>query len=56
VELSRCAGTRVGGRAREWCGEVRWRPRAMLAFYRGSGSTGEAVTRAVTAGVNGIRH
>jgi hypothetical protein len=56
AEASRYAGASVDGRAREWCGEMQWRPRAVLASYRGPGGTGEAVSRAVTADVNGLHH
>jgi hypothetical protein len=40
----------VEGRAREWCQEVRWRPRAVLTFYRGLGG-GEAVIGVVTISI-----
>jgi hypothetical protein len=56
LEVSRYVGASVDGRAREWCGEMRWRPGAVLAFYRGLGETGEDVSGAVTAGVNGLHH
>jgi hypothetical protein len=56
AEASRYAGASVDGRAREWCGEMQWRPGAVLASYRGPGGTGEAVSRAVTADVNGLHH
>jgi hypothetical protein len=56
IEASCCVGARVEGRAREGCGEVRWRPRAVLTFYRWPGGDGEAVTRAVTSTINVLRH
>jgi hypothetical protein len=56
AEASHYKGASVDGRVREWCGEMRWRLGVVLAFYRGPGGTEEAVSGAVTAGVNGLCH
>jgi hypothetical protein len=56
AEASCCVGTTVEGRAREWCAEVRWRLGAALAFYRGAGDAGDAVTGVVSTGVDGLCH
>jgi hypothetical protein len=56
AEASHYKGASVDGRVREWCGEMRWRLGVVLAFYRGPRGTEEAVSGAITAGVNGLCH